>query len=258
MADSLLDTMDSRLEDLRKRLSRPVGRAIQEWSLIEEGDRILVGVSGGKDSYTLLELLMRFRARAPVAFELVAVHLDQVQPGFDSSRIARYLEGRGVEHRIVRKDTYSLVMEKIEEGQTTCSLCSRYRRGILYNEAESLGCNKLALGHHREDALETLLMNLFFSGRTAGMPAKYRTDDGRFEVIRPLIYLPEDEIREFAALMDFPIEPCTVCTGTEREEIGRMLEELSRRNPKVKGNLLQAMRNVVPDHLLDRQLLDGD
>ncbi len=252
--DSLINGSDSQLQRLEKRLSRPMGKAISEWNLLENGDRVLVGISGGKDSYTLLHLLKRFQARAPISFELVAVHLDQVQPGFDSSRIEAYLAELGVEFQIVRKDTYSLVVEKLEEGQTTCSLCSRYRRGILYNEAEKLGCNKLALGHHREDALETLLMNMFFSGRTAGMPAIYKTEDERFDVIRPMIYVAEGDIKKFAELMNFPIEPCTVCNGTERDQIGKLIDDLAERNPKIRGNLLQAMQNVVPSHLLDQDL----
>lgn len=243
------------IERLERRLARPMGRAIEEWRLIEDGDRILAGVSGGKDSYTLIHLLRRFRERAPVRFDLIAAHLDQGHPGFDSAKIRRYLEAEGFDHRIIEKDTYSLVREKIEDGETTCSLCSRYRRGILYNRAAELGCNKIALGHHREDAIETLLLNMLYAGRIAAMPARVETDDGRFTVIRPMIYVPEEEIRDYAALRQFPIEPCRLCTGTERDHVAALIEELSRRNPKVRGNLLRAMQAVVPSHLLDRRLL---
>ncbi len=241
-----------------RRLARAMGRALEAWKLIEDGDRILVGVSGGKDSYTLLHLLRRSQKRAPVRFEIVAVHLDQGHPGFDSSRIATYLAEQGFEHRIVCKDTYSLVMEKIKDGDTTCSLCSRFRRGILYNQAAELGCNKVALGHHREDAIETLLLNMLYTGRTAGMPARLRTTDGRFELVRPLLYCSEEDIRAFAAGMDFPIEPCRLCTGTERDYIAEVLQTLSERNPNVRGNLLQAMHRIIPSHLLDKGFLPDE
>lgn len=244
------------IERLERELARPMGQAIAEWGLIESGDRILVGVSGGKDSYTLLHLLRRFQRRAPVSFDFVAVHLDQAHPGFDAGRIRAHLEREGFPHRIIRKDTYSLVIERIADGDTTCSLCSRYRRGILYNQAEELGCNKVALGHHRDDALQTFLLNAFFSGRIAAMPARLETDDGRFTVIRPLIYAAEEEIAQFAALKEFPIEPCRLCTETERDTVGQLLRRLTERNPKVPSHLLAALQNVVPSHLLDRSLLE--
>src|SRR5262245_29892106 len=234
-----------RLEVLRKKIARHMGDAIREWNLIEEGDRILVGVSGGKDSYTLLEFLRYFQSRAPVRFELLAFHLDQGHPGFPVERIREHLEREGYPHRIVRKDTYTLVRERLDEDETTCSLCSRYRRGILYNQAVELGCNKIALGHHREDAIETLLLNLFYSGQLKGMPARLRSDDGRNTVIRPMICVGEEDIREFAELRGFPVVPCTFCTGSERDQMARLLEDLSRKNPKVRGNILAAMRKVV-------------
>ena len=243
-------------ERLERRLARPMGQAIEEWRLIEDGDRILVGVSGGKDSYTLLHLLRRFQKRAPVRFEIFALHLDQGQPGFNSARIGEYLEMEGFEYCLVHKDTYSLVQERISDGDTTCSLCSRYRRGILYNQAVEHGCNKVALGHHREDSIETLLLNMFYSGRIAGMPARLVTDDGRLTVFRPMLYAAEDDIREYAELMDYPIEPCRVCGDTERDQVGALLDQLSARNPTVRGNLLKAMSKVVPSHLLDHRL-DG-
>jgi len=240
-----------RLDALTKKIAHLMGTAIREWGLIEEGDRILVGVSGGKDSYTLLHFLRRFRERAPVRFDLLAFHLDQGHPGFPVERIREHLEREGYEHRIIRKDTYSLVMERIEEGETTCSLCSRFRRGILYNEAAALGMTKIALGHHREDAIETLLLNLFYSGQLKSMPARLPSDDGRNTVIRPMIYVPEEDIREFAELMGFPVVPCAICNGTERDAVARLLDELSEKNPKVRGNILAAMRHVVASHLLD-------
>ncbi len=229
-------------EPLEKRIARPMGQAIEEWSLIEEGDRILAGVSGGKDSYTLIHLLRRFQKRAPVRFEFIAFHLDQGHPGFDSRKIADYLEREGFAHRMVRKDTYSLVLEKLDDGDTPCSLCSRYRRGILYNQAAELGCNKVALGHHREDAIETLLLNLFFTGRLSPMPPRLVSEDRRCTVIRPLLYVPEADIRAYATARRFPIEPCKLCTDTERDRMAALLEELSRRNPNVRGNILTAIR----------------
>jgi tRNA 2-thiocytidine biosynthesis protein TtcA len=243
-----------RLEAVEKRIARAMGEAIQEWNLIEEGDRILVGISGGKDSYTLLHLLRRFQERAPVRFDLLAFHLDQGHPGFPVEKIRAHLEREGFDHRIVRKDTYTLVMERLKEGETTCSLCSRYRRGILYNQAVELGCSKIALGHHREDAIETLLLNLFYSGQLRGMPARLESDDRRNVVIRPMIYAAEEDISEYAALRKFPIVPCTICNGTERDRVAALLEELSGKNPKVRGNILAAMRRVVPSHLLDARL----
>ena len=243
------------IERLERQLARPMGTAIAEWDLIESGDRILVGVSGGKDSYTLLHLLRRFQRRAPVPFDFVAVHLDQAHPGFDAGRIRAHLEEEGFPHRVIRKDTYSLVVERIADGDTTCSLCSRYRRGILYNQAAELGCNKVALGHHRDDVLQTFLLNAFFSGRIAAMPARLETDDGRFTVIRPLIYAAQEGIAQYAALKEFPIEPCRLCTETERDAVDQLLRGLSERNPKVPAHLLAALHNVVPSHLLDRSLL---
>jgi tRNA 2-thiocytidine biosynthesis protein TtcA len=251
--------MSRERETLAGKIARAMGNAIKDWSLIDDGDRILVGVSGGKDSYTLLQMLRRFQKRAPVRFETIALHLDQGHPGFDSGRIAAYLEKEGFDYRIVRRDTYSQVLERLDvgAGETPCSLCSRFRRGILYRQAQELGCNKLALGHHRDDAIETLLLNMFFSGRIGGMPARLVTEDGSLTVIRPLIYAAEDDIREFAALCDFPIEPCRLCSGTERDQIAAILDDISKRNPKIRGNLLSALKHVVSSHLLDKRLLDA-
>jgi tRNA 2-thiocytidine biosynthesis protein TtcA len=245
--------LDPELERLERAIARPMGKAIEDWRLIEEGDRILVGVSGGKDSYTLAHLLRRFQERAPLRFEILAVHLDQGQPGFDSQKVVDYLAAEGFDCRLIRKDTYRVVTEKIEDGETTCSLCSRLRRGILYNAAAELGCNKLALGHHRDDAIETLLLNLFFCGRAAAMPATLTTNDGRFRVIRPLIYAAEEDIRAYAERRRFPIEPCRLCVSTERDQVAAIVAQLAARNPSVRGNLLAAMQNLVPSHLLDRR-----
>ena len=244
----------SRVEVLEKKIARLMVEAIREWRLVEAGDRVMVGVSGGKDSYTLLHLLRRFQERCPFRFEILAFHLDQGHPGFPVETIRSFLEREGYEHKIVRKDTYSLVVERLEEGQTTCWLCSRFRRGILYNQAPELGCSKIALGHHRDDAAETLLLNVLYAGQIKGMPARLPSDDGRNTVVRPLIYVAEDDIREFAQLMEFPIVPCTFCNGTERDEIARLLNELSAKNPTVRGNILHALRNVAPSHLLDPRL----
>jgi tRNA 2-thiocytidine biosynthesis protein TtcA len=189
-----------------------------------------------------------------VRFEFIALHLDQGQPGFDSSRIGAYLEAERFDYRMVHKDTYSLVQERLSDGDTPCSLCSRFRRGILYNQAVEHGCNKVALGHHREDSIETLLLNMFYSGRLAGMPASLVTDDGRLTVIRPMLYVAEADICAYAEFMDYPIEPCRVCGDTERDQVGALLDQLSARNPNVRGNLLKAMSKVVPSHLLDKRL----
>jgi tRNA 2-thiocytidine biosynthesis protein TtcA len=245
---------DATVERLERRLARAMGRAIEEWRLLEEGDHVLVGISGGKDSYTLLQLLRRFQRRAPISFELTAVHLDQGHPGFDSGRIAAYLAAEAVRYRIVSRDTYSAVKRKLREGETPCTLCSRFRRRILYDTAAELDCNKLALGHHRDDLIETLLLNMFFSGRTAAMPARLEADEGRCTVIRPLVYATEADIAAYAARQRFPIEPCTVCGRTERDEVGALLDQLEARNPNVRGNLLSAAQNIVPSHLLDRRL----
>jgi tRNA 2-thiocytidine biosynthesis protein TtcA len=255
MAVSCSPVSKDRLEILTRKIAHHIGEAISEWGLIEEGDRILVGISGGKDSYTLLHFLRYLKGRSPVRFDFFAFHLDQGQPGFPSDEIGKYLEREGFPYHIVRKDTYTLVTERLAEGQTTCSLCSRYRRGILYNQAVELGATKIALGHHREDAIETLLLNLFYSGQLKGMPALLRSDDGRNTVIRPLIYVPEEEIREFAGLSGFPVVPCKFCTGTERDRIGRLLDQLSEENPRIKGNILAALRNVTGSHLLDPRMI---
>jgi tRNA 2-thiocytidine biosynthesis protein TtcA len=237
-----------------KRLIRAMGKTIADYQLIDQGDHVMVAVSGGKDSYTLLDLLCRARKKAPIDFRITAVHLDQVQPGYDGSALRRWLEDFGADFEIVREDTYSTVVDLTPAGKAYCAVCSRLRRGVLYNVAERLGCNKIALGHHRDDALETLLMNLFYAGKLQAMPAGYRTDDGRFEVIRPLIECAEPDIVTHARAAEYPILPCNLCgsqTGLRRVEMAALLDELSRDNPHVRQVMLNALRNVQPSHLLD-------
>lgn len=242
------------------RLSRTMTRTIGAYGLIGEGDRILVGVSGGKDSATLLDLLRAARRRAPLAFDLVAVHLDQGQPGYDGRPLERWLEGLGVPFEILREATYPAVVESTEEGAAFCRVCSRLRRGILYRAAERLGCNKVALGHHRDDALETLLLNLLYAGRLQAMPARYTTNDGRFQVIRPLIECAEADIAAHAAEAGYPILPCNLCGSQDdlkRQRVARLLADLEREIPDVRAVMLAALRNVRPTHLLDREVAEA-
>ena len=238
---------------VEKRLAHEMGRCISDFELVASGDRVMVAISGGKDSYTLLHLLERARKRAPVPFELVAVHLDQGQPGYDGAALQGWLRARGYEHRIIREDTYQLVTKHIPEGQTYCSMCSRLRRGILYNVAESLGCTKIALGHHRDDAIETLMLNLMFNGSLSAMPAKLVSDDGRNTVIRPLLYSSERDIAAYAGQLDFPIIPCNLCGSQEnlwRQQVKQMLDDIEKRAPKVRQSMLAALKNVHTSHLL--------
>lgn len=245
------------LMELERQLLREVGRAIGDHGLIGEGDRILVAMSGGKDSYGLLVLLRALQRRAPIRFDLLAVHLDQGHPGYDGAPLRRWLEAEGVAHRILREDTYSIVTDKIPPGKTYCSLCSRLRRGILYQAATDLGCNKIALGHHREDTLETVLLNLFFGGKLAAMPARLTSDDGRHVVIRPLIYCAEAQLAALAEERRFPILPCNLCgsqSEAQRKQMKRLIGELERSHPTIRQTMLAALGNVVPTHLLDRDL----
>jgi tRNA 2-thiocytidine biosynthesis protein TtcA len=242
--------------NLRKRLLRGVGRAIADFGMIEEGDRVMVCLSGGKDSYTLLELLRDLARRAPVRFTLEAVNVDQGHPGYPGHVLEAYMAREGHRFTMVREDTYSIVREKIPEGKTTCSLCSRLRRGILYRVATELACNKIALGHHRDDVLQTLLLNLFFSGRLAAMPPVLRAATGHV-VIRPLLHCAEEDIRAYAEQKAFPILPCDLCGSQDdlqRKIVGRMLDDLEAKRPGTKQIMLAALRNVRPTQLLDADL----
>jgi tRNA 2-thiocytidine biosynthesis protein TtcA len=242
---------------LEKRLCREVGRAIVDFNMIEEGDRVMVCVSGGKDSYGLLDILLKLQARAPIHFEIIAVNLDQKQPGFPDHILPEYLGQLGVKHHIETQDTYSIVKKVIPEGKTMCSLCSRLRRGILYRVAKELGATKIALGHHRDDMLQTLLLNMFFGGKLKGMPAKLVSDNGEFMVIRPLAYVTEKDLIRWAEVRNFPIIPCTLCGSQEnlqRKQVGNMLRDWDKRFPGRLENMLSALQNVVPSHLMDRKL----
>jgi tRNA 2-thiocytidine biosynthesis protein TtcA len=244
-------------ERLERRLLRDTARAIEDFELVEAGDRILVAVSGGKDSYALLHLLMRLRERAPIPFDLVAVNLDQGHPGFPAHLLEEHFQAVGVPYRMLKEDTISIVRRVVPEGGTYCSACSRLRRGILYNAAVEMGCTKIALGHHRDDLIETLLLSALYSGRLKTMPVKLRSDDGRNVVIRPLAYAAEEEIAAFATAMRFPVVPCGLCGSQPnlmRKRVKGLLAELSAEHPAVKGNLLSALARVVPSHLLDRDL----
>lgn len=244
---------------LRKRLRRQVGQAICDFQMIQEGDRVMVCVSGGKDSLTLLDLLLHLKETAPVAFEVAAVTLDQKQPGFEVERLVAHYEALGVPYHIVEVDTYSVVRERIPEGKTYCSLCSRLRRGILYGFAERQGFTKIALGHHRDDILETFFLNLFFTGQLKTMPPKLLSDDRKHIVIRPLAYCKEEEIARYAEAKGLPILPCTLCGSQEnlqRQVIKQMLREWERRAPGRVESIFRALQNASPSHLLDRELFD--
>ncbi len=246
--------MSGRLEKI---LLNDVSRASRDFKLIEPNDRIMVGISGGKDSYTLLHLLREIQKRCGFPLSIVAVNLDQGHPGFPGHVIREWLEANGYEYRMIQRDTYSIVQEKIPAGKTTCSLCSRLRRGILYDVAVELGATKIALGHHRDDIIETLMLNLLYSGQLKAMPPRLRSDDGRNTVIRPLAYCAEEQIAAFAEEMKFPIIPCDLCgsqDNLQRKQIKRLIAQLHANNPSVKGNMLAAIGNVRPTHLLDPHL----
>jgi tRNA 2-thiocytidine biosynthesis protein TtcA len=237
-------------------LLHDVGRAVADFDLISEGDRILVAVSGGKDSYSLLALLETLRRRAPVRFDLLAVHLDQGQPGHDPAPLADWLRTNGFDHRIVREDTYSIVVDKVPEGRTYCSMCARLRRGILYRLASQFECTKIALGHHLDDAVETLLLNVFFAGKLAAIPARLVSDDGASVVIRPLIYCAEETLTRFAESRRFPILPCNLCGSqpdAQRKQMKALLSRLESEHPNLRQTMLAALGNVNLSHLLDRQ-----
>ena len=248
------------LDVIERDLARDLGRAIADFGLIAEGDRVMVCMSGGKDSYAMLHLLERARRRAPVRFELLAVHLDQGHPGYDGAPLEGWLRDGGYDYRILHEDTYTIVTDKIAPGATYCSLCSRLRRGVLYNAAQDLGCTKIALGHHRDDALETLLLNLMFSGALRAMPPKLVSDDGRNVVIRPLIYCAESRLAELAEAKRFPILPCDLCGSQEnlmRKQVKLLLNEMERLAPRARESMLGALGNVKASHLLDTALWES-
>ena len=247
------------LQRLSRRLETAVGKAIADYNMIEDGDTVLVCISGGKDSYAMLSILMALQKRAPVKFRLIAMNLDQKQPGFPADVLPKYLAGLDIEYRIVEQDTYSIVKEKIPEGKTTCSLCSRLRRGVIYRTAKALGANKIALGHHRDDIVHTLFLNLLFGGKLKGMPPKLLTDDGAHVVIRPLAYCSEGEIAKYARGMAFPIIPCNLCgsqSNLQRQKIREMMTDWDARYPGRTESVFTAMQNIVPSHLADTSLFD--
>jgi tRNA 2-thiocytidine biosynthesis protein TtcA len=251
--------LGDRLEKLNRKIKKTVWNAINEFDMIRDGDRLMVCVSGGKDSYTMLDILMQIQKASVFNFEIIAVNLDQKQPGFPEEVLPKYLTEVGVNFEVVEKDTYSIVKEKTPEGKTTCSLCSRLRRGTLYEAAERLGCNKICLGHHREDIIETFFLNLFFAGKIETMPAKYITNDERFEVLRPLAFVKEEMIKEFAAIKDYPIIPCNLCGAQEnlqRQVVKKMLSTWDEKYQNRSEIIFTALRNITPSHMFDADLYD--
>jgi tRNA 2-thiocytidine biosynthesis protein TtcA len=247
------------LNKLHKKLRRGVGQAIADFNMIEAGDKVMVCLSGGKDSYTLLDILLNLQMSAPISFSIIAVNLDQKQPGFPAEVLPGYLKTLGVDFKIVTEDTYSIVKDKIPEGKTTCSLCSRLRRGILYRTAKELGATKIALGHHRDDMLETLFLNMFYGGKMKSMPPKLLSDNGEHMVIRPLAYCREKDIARYAQEKAFPIIPCNLCgsqDGLQRQVIKEMLQDWDKRFPGRIETMFQALQNVVPSHLADNSLFN--
>ena len=244
---------------LEKRLCRQMGQAIIDFNMIEEGDKVMVCLSGGKDSYGLLDILLKMQARAPIHFDIVAVNLDQKQPGFPEHILPEYLTQLGIPFHIENQDTYSIVTDKIAPGKTMCSLCSRLRRGILYRVADELGATKIALGHHRDDMLQTFFLNMFFGGKLKGMPPKLVSDDGRHIVIRPLAYAAEKDLIRWAEHRQFPIIPCTLCgsqDNLQRQQMSAMLKEWEKKHPGRIENMFSALQNIVPSHLMDAKQYD--
>eukprot|EP00003_Mantamonas_plastica_P005941 TRINITY_DN14845_c0_g4_i1.p8 TRINITY_DN14845_c0_g4~~TRINITY_DN14845_c0_g4_i1.p8 ORF type:complete len:311 (+),score=54.79 TRINITY_DN14845_c0_g4_i1:11123-12055(+) len=247
------------LNKLQKRLRRDVGQAIADFSMIEAGDKVMCCLSGGKDSYAMLDILLNLQKSAPVSFDIIAVNLDQKQPGFPEEVLPEYLRSMGIEYHIIEKDTYSIVKEKVPEGKTTCGLCSRLRRGILYNFAEEHGVTKIALGHHRDDLLETLFLNMFYGGKLKSMPPVLHSDDGRNVVIRPMAYCREQDIARYASLREYPIIPCNLCGSQEnlqRQVIKEMFQSWDKQHPGRLETMFRAMCNVEPSHLADTDLYD--
>jgi tRNA 2-thiocytidine biosynthesis protein TtcA len=244
---------------LEKKLCRLVGQAIGDFGMIEDGDKVMVCLSGGKDSYAMLDILMKLRERAPINFEIVAVNLDQKQPNFPAEILPNYLKNLGIQFHIEEQDTYSIVKRVVPEGKTTCGLCSRLRRGILYRVADELGATKIALGHHRDDILETLMLNMFYAGKLKGMPPKLRSDDGKHIVIRPLAYVPEKLLERYAGDMNFPIIPCDLCgsqPNLQRQVMKEMLRDWEKKHPGRVENLFRSMHHIVPSHLMDSEAFD--
>ena len=257
--NTLTSAQKTQLSKLEKRLRRHVGQAIAEYNMIEDGDKIMVCVSGGKDSYAMLSILMILKTLAPIKFDLIAVNLDQKQPGFPEHILPEYLASLGIEYKVVEEDTYSIVMDKVPEGKTTCSLCSRLRRAILYKTAKELGATKIALGHHRDDMIETLMLNMFHGGKIKAMPAKLGSDNGEHVVIRPLAFCKEEELVQYAALKNFPIIPCNLCgsqPNLERQNIKHMLNGWDKNHPGRIESMFTAMKNIVPSHMCDSELFD--
>lgn len=247
------------LNKLSKRVMREAGRAIGDFNMIENGDRVMVCLSGGKDSYSMLDILLTLKSRAPIDFEVIAVNLDQKQPGFPADVLPNYLSKLGIPFHIETEDTYSIVKRLIPEGKTTCSLCSRLRRGVLYRVASELGATKIALGHHRDDILATFFLNLFYGAKMKTMPPKLVSDDGRHTVIRPLAYIPESDLIAYSDWKQFPIIPCNLCGSQDnlkRQEVGRMLAEWDKKDPRRAWNTFKALANIAPSHLMDRNLFD--
>lgn len=247
------------VQRLKRRLESDTGKAIADYNMIEAGDTVMVCISGGKDSFAMLSILLALQQRAPVDFRLIAMNLDQKQPGFPADVLPRYLSGLGIDYRIVEQDTYSIVKEKIPEGKTTCSLCSRLRRGVIYRTAKELGANKIALGHHRDDIVHTLFLNLLFGGKLKAMPPKLVTDDGAHIVIRPLAYCSEQDIARYARGMQFPIIPCNLCgsqSNLQRQKIREMMAEWDSRFPGRTESVFSALQNIVPSHLADNAFFD--